>query len=232
MRFRHPLVHAAAYNAAPGKDRRRVHRALSVVADSMGLDERGAWHAAKATLGTDEAVAARLEQAADTAGQRGGFASRANVLAQASALSPGDAEASSTRRRGRGGAGGRQGDVAKSLIDDVDESALDEVLAGRMISLTAQLALFTADPAVTHGAADLLEAAAYFQGATSRSSRTTLIRAWELFLPAANLAVGMTPDELGRRMATSAPSSTRGPPARSWRRCPLSCCFRTPRPCR
>ncbi len=204
VRFRHPLVHAAAYNAAPGKDRRRVHRALSVVADSMGLDERGAWHAAKATLGTDEAVAARLEQAADTAGQRGGFASRANVLAQASALSPGDARHRRLVAAAEAALAAGKGTVAKSLIDDVDESALDEVTRGRMISLTAQLALFTADPAVTHGAADLLEAAAYFQGRDVALEQTTLIRAWELFLPAANLAVGMTPEELGRRMATSA----------------------------
>ena len=54
----------------------------------MGLVELEAWHAAKATLGTDPAVADRLERVADLAGRRGGFASRASVLAQASALTP------------------------------------------------------------------------------------------------------------------------------------------------
>ena len=88
VRFRHPLVRSAAYNAAPGAQRRRVHVALSVASGKLGLVEREAWHAAKATLGTDPEVADRLERVADLAGSRGGFASRASVLAQASALTP------------------------------------------------------------------------------------------------------------------------------------------------
>ena len=54
VRFRHPLVRSASYNAAPGKDRRRVHRALADIAEKNGMTEQEAWHAAKATLGTDE----------------------------------------------------------------------------------------------------------------------------------------------------------------------------------
>ena len=66
VRFRHPLVRSAAYNAAPGRGNGDgPTRALSAAADELGLVELEAWHAAKATLGTDPAVADRLERVAD-----------------------------------------------------------------------------------------------------------------------------------------------------------------------
>ncbi|WP_139123040.1 AAA family ATPase, partial [Cellulosimicrobium cellulans] len=46
-RFRHPLVRAAAYGAARGRERRRVHAALSLAADAAGTPELAAWHAAR-----------------------------------------------------------------------------------------------------------------------------------------------------------------------------------------
>ena len=88
VRFRHPLVRAAVYNAAPGVDRRRAHDALSGAAAELNLPELEAWHAAKAQVGTNPAVADRLERVADRAGRRGGFASRANVLTRAAELTP------------------------------------------------------------------------------------------------------------------------------------------------
>jgi DNA-binding CsgD family transcriptional regulator len=199
-RFRHPLVRAAAYNAAHGRTRRRVHHALSGMAEVMGLPERAAWHAAKATLGTDEAVAKRLEEVADLAGQRGGFASRANVLAQASALSPGDARHRRLIAAAEAALAAGKGTLAKSLLDDVDENALDDTARGRMLALTAQLALFTADPAIVHGTADLLRAAEMFRDRDPQLEQDTLIHAWNSFLPVEELAQGVTPAELGKRM--------------------------------
>jgi len=86
--FRHPLVRSAVYGAAIGSDRRRAHAALARAADDLGLAELEAWHAAKATFGTDPDVADRLERVADRAGARGGFGSRANVLARAADVTP------------------------------------------------------------------------------------------------------------------------------------------------
>ena len=75
----------------------------------MALVELEAWHASKATLGTDPEVADRLERVADLAGARGGFLSRASVLAQAAALTPPGSQ-ERPPRRGRGGGGrGRRG---------------------------------------------------------------------------------------------------------------------------
>ena len=84
--FRHPLVRSAVYNAADGPDRRRVHAALARAAELEQVDLE-AWHAAKATSAPTP-VADRLELVADRAGQRGGIASRANVLTRAAELTP------------------------------------------------------------------------------------------------------------------------------------------------
>jgi DNA-binding CsgD family transcriptional regulator len=200
VRFRHPLVEAAAYNAAQGRDRRLVHHALSVRAHEMGLQERSAWHAAKATLGTDEAVAQRLEEVADLAGQRGGFASRANVLAQASSLSPGAGRHRRLVLAAEAALAAGKGTLAKSLLDDVDEDALDEISRGRMLSQTALLSLFTADPGVVRACADMMHAADIFRGLDAQLEQDTLVRAWDCFLPAERAAQDVTAVELGRRM--------------------------------
>ena len=115
--------------------RRRVHHALSLVADSLGLADKGAWHAAKATLGTDETVAARLESAADQAGERGGFASRASVLV--SGIGPDTRrEPTSTARlvaAAEAALAAGTSQLAKDLLSDVDDDALDDVSRGRLI---------------------------------------------------------------------------------------------------
>ncbi|GAB3254713.1 LuxR family transcriptional regulator [Kineosporia babensis] len=213
VRFRHPLVRSAAYNAPVGRERRRVHRALAEVAESMGLSDRAAWHAAKATLGTDEAVAQRVEQAADRAGERGGFASRASVLTQAAALTPpgGDRYRRLVAAAEAALAAGTS-QLAKDLLDDVDEDDLDDLTRGRMLALRAQWALFTADPALRHTGADLLEAADLFEGHDDELEQKTLLLAWELALPAERLATGMSWQHLGRRMAQAAQRRP-GPPA-------------------
>ena len=124
VEFRHPLVQSAVYNSAPGPDRRRVHRALSLAAADHALVELEAWHASKATLGTDPEVADRLERVADLAGQRGGFLSRASVLAQAAALTPAG-ETRNARLVGAAEAAVAAGavQVSKTLLDDVDPAS-------------------------------------------------------------------------------------------------------------
>ena len=72
----------------PGVERRRVHTALASAAADLTMVELEAWHAAKATLGTDAGVADRLERVADLAGRRGGFSSRASVLVEVVGLTP------------------------------------------------------------------------------------------------------------------------------------------------
>ena len=205
VRFRHPLVRSAAYNAPRGALRRRAHAALASAADALGLLELEAWHAAKATLGTDEAVAHRLERVADLAGGRGGFTSRASVLAQSSALTPpGPLRYARLVAAAEAALAAGAGQLAKSLLDDVDEDALDPVARGRMITVRASLALFLADPAVMEVGAYMLAAAECFHGQDAEREQHALINAFQYSLPAERLSRGATLDELGSRMRKGA----------------------------
>jgi DNA-binding CsgD family transcriptional regulator len=205
VRFRHPLVRSAAYNAAAGKDRRWVHRALATMAEKSGLSELEAWHAAKATLGTDEEVAQRLEDVADLAAERGGFASRARVLIRASSLTPqGPRKYARLVAAAEAALESGIAQLAGNLIDEIDEDALDPVYRGRLIALGAAHSLFTAAPTVTRGSADLLAAATLFHGEDDELEQRALIKAWEHALPAERLATGLTWTELGERLREGA----------------------------
>ena len=205
-RFRHPLVRAAVYNAASGSNRRRVHDALSQAATRLDLMELEAWHAAKSRVGTDPVVADRLEQVADRAGRRGGFASRAKMLARAAELTPPGGQ-----RNGRLvaaaeaalAAGGAQ--VGLNLIDSVDDESLDAVQRSRTAAVKAAQAIFTADPnELAWSSANMLDAAAVVHGIDPQLEQQALIRAFEYCLPSERLTRGVTLVELGARLRDGA----------------------------
>ncbi|MCK9902300.1 LuxR family transcriptional regulator [Parafrankia colletiae] len=217
LSFRHPLVRSATYHGAPGAERRRAHRALSAEAEARGIVELAAWHAAKATVGTDEQVADRLERAADLAGHRGGLMSRASVLTQAAALTPpgparnGRLVAAAEAALAAGAAG-----LAKSLADEVAEAseaggsgetggeALDPVTRGRLTKVRVDHTFFTAGPAVVRGAADMLAVAACFHGHDVGAEQDALLDAFHRALAVERQGREVSLPVLGRRLLDGA----------------------------
>ena len=85
LRFRHPLIRAAIYQAAAASVRQTAHRALAEI--HAGDPDRSVWHRAAALTGSHEQVAADLEAAAERALRRGAPAAAAAALERAAQLS-------------------------------------------------------------------------------------------------------------------------------------------------
>ncbi|WP_067692181.1 LuxR C-terminal-related transcriptional regulator [Nocardia jejuensis] len=84
--FRHPLRRAAVYESADFTRRRSVHAAIAAAITEDA--DRRAWHLAAAANGPDEQVAAALEEAAEHARFRTGYATAAVALERSARLSP------------------------------------------------------------------------------------------------------------------------------------------------
>jgi DNA-binding CsgD family transcriptional regulator len=141
VRFRHPLVRAAAYQSASLADRQMVHRALAKATDRQADPDRSAWHRAQAAPGSDEDVAAELEQSAGLAHSRGGLAAAAAFLDRAAALTPDPAQRAE-RALAAAQAKIRAGalDEVPTLLDVAKAGPPDELRHARVDLLHARLA--------------------------------------------------------------------------------------------
>ncbi|MFI5708956.1 ATP-binding protein [Kribbella sp. NPDC051620] len=88
LRFRHPLVRSAAYQAATPATRRSLHGALAEATDRAIDPDRRAWHRAHAVIDTDEDVATELTESAERTEQRGDLAAASAFLERAAHLAP------------------------------------------------------------------------------------------------------------------------------------------------
>jgi DNA-binding CsgD family transcriptional regulator len=86
LELRHPLVRSAVYQAAPLSKRQAVHRALASVLDSEVEADRRAWHRAAASVEPDPSVGEELEETAQRARRRSGFAAASLAFERAAGL--------------------------------------------------------------------------------------------------------------------------------------------------
>ena len=86
LELRHPLVRSAVYQAAPLSRRQAAHGALASVLDGEVEADRRAWHRAAASVEPDPSVGEELEQAAERARRRSGFAAASLAFERAAAL--------------------------------------------------------------------------------------------------------------------------------------------------
>jgi DNA-binding CsgD family transcriptional regulator len=90
LRFRHPLIRSAVYQAADIAARHAAHSALAEVL--AGDADRRVWHRAAGTLAPDQAVAAELTDAAERARGRGSIMTAAAAFERAADFTPDPAQ--------------------------------------------------------------------------------------------------------------------------------------------
>ncbi|NHC47430.1 AAA family ATPase [Motilibacter aurantiacus] len=208
--FRHPLVRAAAYEAAGLAFRRRAHAALGRATDREAMPCHRAWHLALAAEGPDEQTAQELMRSADRARDRGGYAAQAAFLERAGALTP-DPAARAARFLLAAAAKRTAGapDAALELLSVVEAHHLDEEQRVRARVLRARIrfdrerdgaavrALLTAgqdlaahDPETARDVLFDAYAAMVFMGRLAEPAlRTSLAAALETLAPVSSRAV-------------------------------------------
>jgi DNA-binding CsgD family transcriptional regulator len=162
VRFFHPLVRSAVYQAASKKERRQAHQALAEVIDPIRDPDRRAWHRAEATARPDELIAAELERSAGRAQARGGLAAAAAFLERASALS---LDPESRTRRALAAAESKHlagaHDAALELLAMAETGSLTELQRAQADLLRAEIAYLRggdlAAPSLLLQAAERLE---------------------------------------------------------------------------
>jgi DNA-binding CsgD family transcriptional regulator len=210
VRFRHPLVRAAAYRAATVPDRREAHRALAEATDPEADPDRRAWHRANAARGPDGEVAAELEQSAARAQARGGVAAAAAFLERATELTadPGQrGPRALAAARAKLDAGSP--DDASALLATAELCPLDDLDGARLVQLRAQIAF--ARRRGNDAPPLLFEAARRLEPLDAALARETHLDAIGAAIFARRLSQGTDVDEIARaaRAAPPAPEPPR-----------------------
>ena len=176
VRFRHPLIRAAAYRTASTRERLDVHAALAEVTDPVVDPDRRAWHRANATVTKDDEIASELDDAAERARARGGPLAAAALLERAALLTTDPAAradrtlAAATAKREAGAL-----EAALHLLRSVDTVDASELRRAHVDRLRGQIAY---DQGRADDAAQLLlDAAIQLDHVDERLARETYLEA-------------------------------------------------------
>ena len=177
VRFRHPLVRAAAYRSAAVADRQQVHAALAAVTDPAADPDRRAWHAALATAGPDEEFAGELERSAGRAQARGGLPAAAAFLERSALLTADPARRvkrilTAAQAHVQAGAFGK----ALDLLATAEAAPLDEIAGSQADLVRGHVAL--ASGSSRDAAVLLMRVASRLEPFDSGLGRETYLSAW------------------------------------------------------
>jgi DNA-binding NarL/FixJ family response regulator len=140
VRFAHPLLSNAVYGAASPARRAATHRALA--AEVTDPDE-GVLHAALASAGRDEAIAARLHESAERARRRGAPDHAAQLEERAADRTPSDLVGVALERRLRAAEHHERAgniDRARAMATGILASAPAPRVRSRTLELLAEMA--------------------------------------------------------------------------------------------
>jgi DNA-binding CsgD family transcriptional regulator len=177
VRFRHPLVRAAAYTAGSPEDRRAAHLTLAAATDPQTDPDRRVWHLAAAATGPDEEVATALEQAAVKTQARAGLAASAAFLQRSL-----DLTAEPARRTERALAAALANlhagafETALGLLAQAEADASDDLQRARVEQLRGQIEW--ASVAGRDAPVLLLQAAKRLEALHVGLARETYLYAW------------------------------------------------------
>ena len=212
VRFPHPLVRSAVYQAASPDQRRRAHGALAEVTDPDLDPDRRAWHRAQAATPPDEDVAIELERSASRARARGGVAAAAAFLVRAATLTDDPA-----RRADRALAAARaliqtgSFDEALDLLSMTDAAVRTEVQRAQIATIRAELA-FVMNRG-NDAAPLLLDAARRLETIDTAAARSTYLDALSAAIFAGGLAGPGGDLRTVARAVAAAPPPPADPPA-------------------
>ena len=187
VRFRHPLMRAAAYAAGSAEERRAAHHALADAIDPEADPDRRVWHLAAAATGPDESVAAELERSAERAQARAGSAGAAAFLQRSVALTeePGrraDRALAAAHAYLHAGAF----DAGLGVLAEAEADAVDDLQRARVEQLRAEInraALSGREAPLL-----LIQAARDLERLDGELARLTYLDAWGAALVAGALA--------------------------------------------
>lgn len=203
--FKHPSVRSAAYRSADLTDRRAIHRVLAEVTDPAGDPERRAWHAAYATTGPDDSVAADLEVTAERAQDRGGVAAAAEFLQRAATLT-----LDPTLRGARALAAARAKcdaaapTEAEHLLAIAELGPLTDLDRAHLARMRAQLPL-TRRPSQNPPVTELIQAARQFENLDDATAAETYLEALITAMNSGRLGGSTTVRDTARAVSAQTP---------------------------